>query len=164
MRPASASCPSGTIGASARSTTCFSSRSGFPWRWRSRQYASPRPAPLWVVAGTFLGCCGWSCCSRSSCFGACSSNGWKSGPGAGRPRSIITSLLFGLAHLWFRGFPNWRWVAGGGHAGLVLRPRAQPGRQHPRRNGHPRASGHDLASFLLGYQDISSESMRYKNW
>jgi hypothetical protein len=22
----------------------------------------------------------------------------------------VTSLLFGLAHLWFRSFPNWRWV------------------------------------------------------
>jgi len=23
---------------------------------------------------------------------------------------LVTSLLFGLAHLWFRSFPNWRWV------------------------------------------------------
>ena len=32
---------------------------------------------------------------------------------------IVTSCIFGLAHLWFRGFPNWRWAIIAAWLGLV---------------------------------------------
>jgi len=31
--------------------------------------------------------------------------------GAGGGGLIVASVLFGAAHLWFRGFPNWKWLA-----------------------------------------------------
>ena len=41
---------------------------------------------------------------------------------------LLTSLLFGLAHLWFRGFPNWRWVLVAGTMGWFCgRARNQAG-------------------------------------
>ena len=32
---------------------------------------------------------------------------------------ILTSIVFGVVHLWFRGFPNWRWALIAGVLGLV---------------------------------------------
>jgi hypothetical protein len=41
---------------------------------------------------------------------------------------VITSLLFGGVHLWFRHFPNWRWVILAGTLGWFCgRARNQAG-------------------------------------
>ena len=65
---------------------------------------------------------------RSSSSAACSSSGSKTGPGAGRTALILTSILFGGVHLWFRHFPNWQWVIIAGTLGWFCgRARNQAG-------------------------------------
>ena len=61
-----------------------------------------------------------------------------------RRRPALTSLAFGAVHLWFRGFPNWRWALIAGALGWFCgRARNQAG-EHPRRHGHARAGDRDL--------------------
>ena len=73
-----------------------------------------------------------------------------------RTALILTSILFGGVHLWFRHFPNWRWVIIAGTPGLVLRPRAQSGRQHTRRHGDPHPGDHDMAGLLRSLRGENS--------
>ena len=69
-----------------------------------------RPAPLGLVALTFLGFL-WvvGLCEEFLFRGVLQQwfEGWTASPGMAL---AITSLAFGAVHLWFRGFPNWRWA------------------------------------------------------
>jgi CAAX protease family protein len=67
-------------------------------------------APLWVVAGTFLGFLWVGALWEEFLFRGVIQQ-WMEDWTWSRPAALIlTSALFGLAHLWFRGFPNWRWA------------------------------------------------------
>jgi hypothetical protein len=46
--------------------------------------------------------------------------------------------------------------AAGGHARVVLRPRPQPGRQHPCGHGDPYFGGHHVAGLFRGIASVSS--------
>jgi membrane protease YdiL (CAAX protease family) len=69
------------------------------------------PAPLWVVAGTFLGMLWVLVLFEEFLFRGVLQQWIEEWTWSRTAALVITSLLFGLAHLWFRSFPNWRWVA-----------------------------------------------------
>jgi hypothetical protein len=77
-----------------------------------------KPAPLWVIGGTFLGFL-WvvSLAEDFLFFGVLQPmmEQWTRNRLAG---VLLASALFGLSHLWFKGFPNWRWVLIAGTLGL----------------------------------------------
>jgi membrane protease YdiL (CAAX protease family) len=68
------------------------------------------PAPLWVVAGTFLGMLWVVVLFEEFLFRGVLQQWIEEWSRSRTAALIMTSMLFGLAHLWFRGFPNWRWV------------------------------------------------------
>lgn len=74
-----------------------------------------KAAPLWTVAGTFIGFLWVVALWEEFLFRGVLQQwleDWTSGLGA-QSRTIalaITATIFGLAHLWFRGFPNWKWA------------------------------------------------------
>ena len=65
-----------------------------------------------------------------------------------RAALLITGLLFGLVHLWFRAISQLEMGDCGRRSGLVLRPGPQPGGQHPGRDGDARPGGCHLARVL----------------
>ncbi len=78
-----------------------------------------RIAPVWVVLGTFLAFLWVVALWEEFLFrGVLQSwmEHWTWSRSAGL---VFTSVLFGLAHLWFRGFPNWRWAIIATVLGLV---------------------------------------------
>ena len=68
------------------------------------------PAPLWIVIGTFLGALWVSSLAEEFLFRGVLQQWTEDWTGSARVALLLTSIVFGLAHLWFRGFPNWRWV------------------------------------------------------
>jgi membrane protease YdiL (CAAX protease family) len=74
-----------------------------------------KPAPLWAVLATFLGFLWVVALWEEFLFRGVLQpwlEDWAWGLGA-RSRAValvVTSVVFGSAHLWFRGFPNWRWA------------------------------------------------------
>jgi membrane protease YdiL (CAAX protease family) len=68
------------------------------------------PAPLWVVAGTFLGALWVIVLFEEFLFRGVLQQWIEEWIWNRAAALVVTSGLFGLAHLWFRGFPNWRWV------------------------------------------------------
>ena len=67
-------------------------------------------APLWVVAGTFLGFL-WVVALWEEFLFRGVLQQWLEDWTSSRPAALVlTSAVFGLVHLWFRGFPNWRWA------------------------------------------------------
>jgi membrane protease YdiL (CAAX protease family) len=68
------------------------------------------PAPVWKTAGTFLGFL-WTIALSEEffCWGVLQPAFQKltGSPAAG---ALATSALFGLVHIGFGGFPNWKWV------------------------------------------------------
>jgi membrane protease YdiL (CAAX protease family) len=69
------------------------------------------PAPLWVVAGTFLGMLWVVALFEEFVFRGVLQQWIEEWTWSRTATLLTTSLLFGLAHLWFRSFPNWRWAA-----------------------------------------------------
>ena len=68
------------------------------------------PAPLWKTAATFLGFLLVVAWFEEFLFRGVLQQWleewtWHRGAALG-----LTAAIFGLAHLWFRGFPNWRWA------------------------------------------------------
>ncbi len=67
-------------------------------------------APWWIIAGTFFGALWVSSLAEEFLFRGVLQQWIEDWTGGARAALLIASLVFGLAHLWFRGFPNWRWV------------------------------------------------------
>jgi len=68
------------------------------------------PAPWWIVAGAFFGSLWVSSLAEEFLFRGVLQQWMEDWTGNRGAALLLTSILFGLAHLWFRGFPNWRWV------------------------------------------------------
>ena len=68
------------------------------------------PGPLWKAAGTFLGFLWVIALSEEFLFRGVLQQ-WMEDWTCSRGAALaLTSAVFGLAHLWFRGFPNWRFA------------------------------------------------------
>jgi membrane protease YdiL (CAAX protease family) len=66
--------------------------------------------PLWVVAATFVGFL-WVLALWEEFLFRGVLQQWLEEWTLSRPVALVlASVAFGLAHLWFRGFPNWRWA------------------------------------------------------
>lgn len=68
------------------------------------------PVPWWIVIGTFFGSLWVSSLAEEFLFRGVLQRWMEDWTGNARTALLLTSIVFGLAHLWFRGFPNWRWV------------------------------------------------------
>jgi len=66
-------------------------------------------APLWRTAAVFLGVLWVLALSEEFYFRGVLQQWMEEWTHGSRPL-LLTSLLYGLAHLWFRGFPNWRYA------------------------------------------------------
>jgi membrane protease YdiL (CAAX protease family) len=83
---------------------------GFPLALAIGAMRFTAPAPLWKIAGTFLGIL-WVVALSEEFFFRGVLQQWLEEWTWNRPAALaITSVLFGLVHVGFRGFPNWRWV------------------------------------------------------
>jgi membrane protease YdiL (CAAX protease family) len=69
-----------------------------------------KPAPLWVMVGTLLGYIWVIGLAEEFLFRGVMQPMIEKAVRNRAAGLAITSLLFGLAHLWFRGFPNLRWL------------------------------------------------------
>ncbi len=68
------------------------------------------PQPLWKIAGAFFAFF-WVVALSEEFLVRGVLQGWIEEWTRSQPVGlVITSVLFGLAHLFFRGFPNWRWA------------------------------------------------------
>ena len=77
-----------------------------------------KPAPLWVIVGTFLGFLWVVGLAEEFLFRGVLQPMMEQATGNRAAGLALTALIFGLAHLWFKGFPNWRWVPIAGTLGL----------------------------------------------
>jgi membrane protease YdiL (CAAX protease family) len=68
------------------------------------------PAPWWVVIGTFFGTLWVSSLAEEFLFRGVLQRWIEDWTGHAQLALLLASIVFGLAHLWFRGFPNWRLV------------------------------------------------------
>ena len=68
------------------------------------------PGPLWKAAGTFLGFLWVAALFEEFVFRGVLQQWLEEWIWSRTAALILTSGVFGLAHLWFRGFPNWRWA------------------------------------------------------
>jgi membrane protease YdiL (CAAX protease family) len=68
------------------------------------------PAPWWILIGTYFGSLWVSSLAEEFLFRGVLQQWMEDWTGNARAALLLTSIVFGLAHLWFRGFPNWRWV------------------------------------------------------
>ena len=71
---------------------------------------SPRPVDGWVVAATFFGFLWVSSLTDEFLFRGVIQRWAEDWTGSRMAALVTASVIFGLAHLWFRGFPNWRWA------------------------------------------------------
>lgn len=70
-----------------------------------------KPASFWTIAGNFLGFL-WVVALWEEFMFRGVLQPWMEKWGLGRlPALLLTSLVFGSVHLWYHGFPNWKWVA-----------------------------------------------------
>ncbi len=67
------------------------------------------PAPLWKTIGIFLAFL-WVVALFEEFIFRGALLGWLEQRASRAAALVLTSVLFGCAHLWFRGFPNWRWA------------------------------------------------------
>jgi membrane protease YdiL (CAAX protease family) len=68
------------------------------------------PAPLWKIAGTFLAFF-WVVVLSEEFLVRGVLQGWmEEWTRSQQAGLLLTSILFGLAHLFYRDFPNWRWA------------------------------------------------------
>ncbi len=83
---------------------------GFPVGLALKAVHFTAPAPLWKIAATFLGFF-WVIALSEEFFVRGVLQGWlEQWTGRATVALLVTSILFGAAHLSFRGFPNWRWA------------------------------------------------------
>jgi membrane protease YdiL (CAAX protease family) len=66
--------------------------------------------PLWKIAGTFLAFLWVVSLSEEFFFNAVLRDWMEELTGHPGSALVLTSVVFGLVHLPFRGFPNWRWA------------------------------------------------------
>jgi uncharacterized protein len=69
-----------------------------------------RPANWWILAATFFGFLWVSSLSEEFLFRGVIQQWMEAWTRSRTAALVATSAIFGLAHLWFGGFPNWRWV------------------------------------------------------
>lgn len=83
---------------------------GFPIGYAIHAMKFGPVAPLWKIAGVFFGFL-WVAALAEEFFCRGVLQEWlEEWTGSRQGALILTSVLFGLAHLPFRGFPNYRWV------------------------------------------------------
>ncbi len=68
------------------------------------------PAPLWLVPGIFLGMLWTVALSEEFLFRGVLQQWLEEWTWSRSAALALASLAFGAVHLWFRGFPNWRWA------------------------------------------------------
>lgn len=68
------------------------------------------PAPWWKAAGTFAGFLLVIALFEEFIFRGVLQQWIEQWIWSRTAALLLTSALFGLVHLWFRGFPNWRWA------------------------------------------------------
>lgn len=86
------------------------------------------PAPLWNVGGTFLGMLWVISLSEEFLLRGVLQQWIEDWTWSRTAALLITSVVFGLIHLGFRGFPNWRWALVGAVLGWCCgRARNQAG-------------------------------------
>lgn len=68
------------------------------------------PAPLWKIAATFLGFFLVVAWFEEFLFRAVLQQWLEEWTWNRTAALLLSSVVFGLAHLWFRQFPNWRWA------------------------------------------------------
>ena len=68
------------------------------------------PAAMWKIAATFLGFLWVVALFEEFIFRGVLQQWLEEWTWSRGAALVLTSLLFGAVHLWFRGFPNWRWA------------------------------------------------------
>ena len=68
------------------------------------------PASFWVIAGTFLGFLWVVALFEEFLFRGVLQQWLEAWISNRNGALLLTSAIFGAAHLWFRTFPNWRWA------------------------------------------------------
>ena len=68
------------------------------------------PAPLWKIAGTFIGFLWVAALNEEFFFRGVLQRWFEDWTRSRNAALLATSAAFGLVHLGFRGFPNWRWA------------------------------------------------------
>jgi uncharacterized protein len=68
-----------------------------------------RPTPLWKTIGIFLAFL-WVVALFEEFIFRGALLGWLEQRAPRAAALVLVSVLFGCAHLWFRGFPNWHWA------------------------------------------------------
>jgi len=87
-----------------------------------------KPAPLWVAAGYFLAYLWVVGLAEEFLFRGVLQPMMEQWTHHRQAALLLTSLTFGLVHLWFKGFPNWRWFLVAGTMGWFCgRARNQAG-------------------------------------
>ena len=87
-----------------------------------------KPAPLWMIGGAFLGILWVVALGEDFLFFGVIQPMIEQATRSRAAAVALTSLLFGFVHLWFRGFPNWRWLLVAGTMGWFCgRARNQAG-------------------------------------
>ena len=101
---------------------------GLGLAWTMKLVAFTRPAPAWLVVASFFGFL-WTVALSEEFFIWGVLQGWLGGwTRSGTAAMAFSTLIFGLIHLGFRGFPNWRWVLMAGVLGWFCgRARNQAG-------------------------------------
>src|SRR5208337_26763 len=66
--------------------------------------------PVWLVPGIFLGMLWTVALSEEFLFRGVLQQWLEEWSWSRSTALVLTSLSFGVVHLWFRGFPNWRWA------------------------------------------------------
>jgi CAAX protease family protein len=83
---------------------------GIPLAWATRMVHLGPFMPLWKIAATFLGAL-WVVALGEELFFRGLLQHWLAEWSGSQPLALAgASLLFGCAHLGFRGFPNWRFA------------------------------------------------------
>jgi uncharacterized protein len=77
------------------------------------------PAPVWKIAGTFFGFLWVIALAEEFFFRGVLLHWLEEWTGRPQVALVLSSVLFGLVHLPFRGFPNWRWVLLAGILGYL---------------------------------------------
>jgi membrane protease YdiL (CAAX protease family) len=68
------------------------------------------PVPLWKIAGIFLGFLWVVALFEEFIFRGVLQQWLEEWAWSRAAALLVTSVVFGSVHLWFRGFPNWRWA------------------------------------------------------
>jgi membrane protease YdiL (CAAX protease family) len=98
---------------------------GVPLGWWLGVTMRGRPQPAWLSIGVFFGVLWVLALSEEFAFRGILQQGLARATGSPTWALVIASVVFGLCHLPFRGFPNWRMVAmatvAGGFYGQAFR-------------------------------------------